>query len=110
MEKEVRITSIDNPYDPFTQWDQWLLYDNLKGYHTCERLASVTVISEQLSDQETFDSVERGIEELMKFGCINKLGVTIEYKKVYKNNEVQDSEELKQNEEHVNEQVVEETE
>ncbi len=106
MDKEVRITSMDNPYDPFTQWDQWLLYDNLKGYHTCERLASVTVISEQLSDQETFESVERGIEELMKFGCINKLGDLIEYKKVYKNNEIKDSEELKQNEEYGNGQAV----
>jgi len=84
MEKEVRITSIDNPYDPFTQWDQWLLYDNLKGYHTCERLASVATISDQLSDEENFDSVERGIDELMKYGSISKLGEIVEYKRVYK--------------------------
>lgn len=84
MIKELRITSVDNPFDPFDEWDQWLLFDNRKGYHTCERLARVTMISDQLSDEEVLDSVERGVDQLMTIGCIDKEGNVVEYKRVYK--------------------------
>ncbi len=30
----VRLTTVDNPYDPFTQWDEWYAYDEGKGYAT----------------------------------------------------------------------------
>jgi hypothetical protein len=81
---EVMITSIDNPYDPFKEWDAWFQYDRLQGYYTCERLASIVATSDQLSEEETFDSVVNGINALMKTGCINKKGEFIEYKKVFK--------------------------
>lgn len=80
--KEIRVTSVDNPYDPFTHWEQWLLYDANAGYNTCGRLANVTIISDAMSDQEIYDNVEAGINELMKTGSINKKGELIEYKKV----------------------------
>lgn len=84
MAKAVMITTTDNPYDPFTQWEQWLMFDTNQGYNTCARLARVTTISEQLSDEENFDSVENGINELIKFGSINKKGEIVEFKKIYK--------------------------
>ena len=37
MYNPVRITTVDNPYDPFEEWDEWYLFDKTKGYHTCER-------------------------------------------------------------------------
>lgn len=85
MAKEVRITTVDNPYDPFTEWEDWLMFDIQQGYGTCERLASIAPTSEQLSDQENFEIVEEAIEELMKTGAFNKKGELVEYKKVYKN-------------------------
>ena len=81
---EVRITTVDNPYDPFTEWDEWYFYDLQQGYATCERLASITPTSDQLSPQENNELVEESINELMKTGAINKEGEIIEYKKVYK--------------------------
>ena len=84
MNKEIMITTVDNPYDPFEQWDQWLLFDTRSGYHTNNRLAKVSIISEQLSEQEVYDTVERGIEELIRFGAIDKEGNIVEYKKVIK--------------------------
>jgi hypothetical protein len=82
--KEIRVTTTDNPYDPFTHWEQWLLFDTNAGYNTCGRLAKVTFISDSMSDQEVFDSVEHGIEELIKTGSINKKGELVEYVKVIK--------------------------
>ena len=82
--KEIRITSSDNPYDPFTHWEQWLLFDVNAGYNTCGRLASVTFISESMSDLELYEEVESGINILIGTGCINKEGLIVEYKKVIK--------------------------
>lgn len=85
MSKEVRITTVDNPYNPFTEWEDWLMFDVQQGYGTCERLASIAPTSEQLSEQENDEIVESAIEELMKTGAFNKKGELVEYKKVYKN-------------------------
>ncbi len=81
---EVRVTTTDNPYDPFTHWDEWLLFDTTMGYYTCQRLASITIVSDQLSDEENRASVEDGIGQLVKYGAISKQGDLIEYKKVEK--------------------------
>ena len=50
--EEVRITTVDNPFNPFTEWDEWFNFDLQKGYRTCEQLASITFLSDQLSDSE----------------------------------------------------------
>ena len=33
------LTTTDNPYNPFTQFDQWYTYDYDKGYMTCALVA-----------------------------------------------------------------------
>lgn len=87
MIKQVRITTVDNPYDPFEEFDEWLMFDKSKGYHTCERLASITNTSPQLSDAENNEIIEQSIDELIKYGAIAKDGILVEFKKVYKNKE-----------------------
>jgi len=82
--KQIRVTTTDNPYDPFTHWEQWLLFDANAGYNTCGRLASVSFLSDSMSPKEIYERIEQGIEQLMKTGSINKHGEIIEYKKVIK--------------------------
>jgi hypothetical protein len=84
--KEIRVTTMDNPYDPFTHWEEWYLFDINAGYNTCARLASVTFIGYALSEAETYRIIEQGIDRLIKTGSINKEGNIVEYKKVIKNN------------------------
>ena len=31
---DCRLTTFDNPYNPFTQFAEWLLFDNSKDYFT----------------------------------------------------------------------------
>ena len=63
---EVMLTTADNPYDPFTQFDQWFAYDEQKGYHTCAYLARMTKTSSQLTDMLYNDEVDRAIDRILK--------------------------------------------
>jgi hypothetical protein len=80
--KIVYITTEDNPYDPYTQWDEWYWYDLSKGYNTCERLDRVTKISDDLPDVVNVNEIEYGIDELCKSIAISKQGDLTKYKKV----------------------------
>ena len=70
------LTTIDNPFNPFTQFDDWYLYDEEKGYHTCSYLARIARTSSDLSDVENENEITRAINEIVSF---NILGI---YKKV----------------------------
>lgn len=65
MEEDVMLTTTDNPYDPFTQFDQWLMFDVSKGYGSCEYLGRIARTSDQLSDKENNREVERAIDEII---------------------------------------------
>lgn len=87
MSKQIMITTVDNPYDPYDQFAEWLVYDMVKGYRTCERLGSIVIESDQMTDSEIFDVTERGCERLCKTGAIDKNGNVVEYKKLIREKE-----------------------
>lgn len=70
------LTTFDNPYDPFAQADAWYRFDEIKGYHSCAYLARIAHTSDQLSEEENDQEVERAINEILKYDF---LGI---YKKV----------------------------
>ena len=74
MAKETRLTTIDNPYSPFTQFDEWFLFDVEKGYNTCDYLGRIARTSDMLTDQENDEEIERAIDEI----------VTSDYRNTYK--------------------------
>lgn len=65
--KEIWVTTVDNPFDPFTQWDRWYSYDMKMGYNTCGRLANLAAISNDLSDAEVNDCIDSAIKTLLDF-------------------------------------------
>ena len=72
------LTTIDNPYNPFTQFDEWFAFDESKGYHSCSYLARIARSSDELSEADESLAIESAIDEIVKF---NILGI---YKKVTK--------------------------
>ncbi len=78
MAKEYMLTTVDNPYDPFTHFDEWLRYDIGKGYNTCNYLARVVQTSNELSDEMNDRAINDAIDEICEY---NWLGI---YKKVAK--------------------------
>lgn len=82
MITEYKLTTVDNPYDPFTQFDEWLSYDIQCGYYTCSYLDRIINLHtnkfEQLTENEQIEVVNDSIDEIVR---INSLGI---YKKFSK--------------------------
>ena len=81
MSNEFMLTTIDNPFDPFEEFTSWFLFDVEKGYNTCSRLARIANISDELSEKEVDEEIERAIDEIIKYDFMNI------YKKVEKTSE-----------------------
>lgn len=77
---ECMLTTVDNPYNPFKQFDLWYLYDISKGYNSSAYLARIARTSDQFTDEENNEEVERAIDEIIKYDFTNL------YKKVRKEN------------------------
>ena len=72
------LTTFDNPFDPFEQFTSWFLFDVEKGYNTCSYLARIAQPTDDMSQKEKNDEIERAIDEIIKYDFLNM------YKKVRK--------------------------
>ena len=71
------VTTIDNPYNPFTSFKEWYAYDFIHGYKTCEWLAHFARTSTELSEEDYNDEINQAINDLLE---LNPLGI---HMKVY---------------------------
>ena len=65
------LSTIDNPFDPFNDFDSWFRYDCDKGYNSCSYLDRIARTSDQLSDEENDSEIERAIDEIIKYDFMN---------------------------------------
>lgn len=65
MAREVAITTIDNPFDPIDQFEDWFNFDTAKGYGTCSYLARVAKTADSLPDATNDAEIERAIDEII---------------------------------------------
>jgi hypothetical protein len=63
-EPEYMLTTVDNPFDPFTQFDEWMAYDVMMGYNTAAFLARVARVSDDLSEPDQQLAISLAIEEI----------------------------------------------
>lgn len=68
---DCRLTTFDNPYDPFEQFTQWLLFDKEKGYNTCEYLARIAQTSDEMSEKEESEEIERAIDQIIFYDFLH---------------------------------------
>ena len=71
MQDAYRLTTFDNPFDPFEQFASWFLFDEEKGYHTCAYLGRIARTSDALTDEENELEIERAIDEIIKYDFRN---------------------------------------
>lgn len=74
--KDVFITTYDNPYDYFKQFDQWLDFDRQKGYFTLEYVARLARLAPDLSEEEERIEMENTFDKMIEWNGSF-------YKKVY---------------------------
>ena len=71
MNSKVALTTIDNPFNPFVDFDSWFMFDIDKGYNSCAYLARIAKTSDSLSDEENDEEIERAIDEIIKYDFLN---------------------------------------
>ena len=97
METEVMLTTFDNPYDPFDDFDQWYSYDKQMHHDTCEKIARIARSFEDFSTIEEKQETERAIDEIIDNDFLNKyVKVTRVIEKEDDNDDV-DEEEVENN-------------
>ena len=61
------LTTIDNPYSPFTNFSEWFMFDVEHGYNTCGYLAHIANTNDEMTEQEFTRETNRAIDEIMKY-------------------------------------------
>ena len=81
-ETEFILTTFDNPFDPFEDFTSWFMFDIEKGYYSCNYLARIANLSDEMTQKERDAEIERAIDEIIFYDFRNI------YKKVSKTTEV----------------------
>ena len=76
---DCRLTTIDNPFDPFEDFAQWFVFDVTHGYNTCGKIDRLMHYSDDMSEKEYDEEHERVVDEIITYDFLNI------YKKVYRN-------------------------
>ena len=80
--KDYKLTTVDNPFDPFEDFTSWFMFDVEKGYNTCSYLARIAQFSDDMTQKEIDEETERAIDEIIKYDFANI------YIKISKNSQI----------------------
>ena len=78
MEEPVMLTTFDNPFNPFTEFEDWFAFDQSKGYNTCNFLARFANTSEELPENLNDFIIKQAIDEIVSSnltGLYRKVGI-----------------------------------
>ena len=71
MSKDVMLTTIDNPFDPFEDFTSWFMFDIEKGYNSCGRLMRIAKVTDDMSQKEYDEAIETAIDELIRIDFLD---------------------------------------
>lgn len=77
----VWVTTLDNEFNPFTEFDKWKQRDEELGYDTCSTLDRIHGSTIELSNELNEILLERSIDDLMRHISF------VDYIKVYDDDE-----------------------
>lgn len=59
------LTTVDNPWNPYTNYDEWFAWDQAAGYNTPGYLARIAVVSGNLSESDMNLAISNAIDEIV---------------------------------------------
>ena len=70
------VTTLDNPFSYFSQFDDWYAFDERHGYCTCGLVDRFAKTSNEMSDKDIAEAINDAVDRIVK---LNPLGI---YKKI----------------------------
>ena len=67
---EYMLTTLDNPFNPFEQWDEWYSFDASKDYYTTNYLARIARTSQELSDADQRLAINQAIDDILRLDVL----------------------------------------
>jgi len=67
MEKEYMLSTIDNPWNPFTNFDEWYAFDISHSYNTLAYVARIAKTDSDMDDSTYRQEVNRAINDILKY-------------------------------------------
>lgn len=68
-DNDVMLTTTDNPWNPFTDFEEWYKWDTLiAGYNTCGWLGNLSYTSPAFSDEMNDELIEMSMDDMVKNG------------------------------------------
>lgn len=74
MHKQFALTTFDNPFNPFDDFDQWHSFDKEKGYDSSEKVMRLAELTDEMTDIEENLEIERAIDRI----------ITLDFQNIYK--------------------------
>ena len=71
MSSDCRLTTIDNPYNPFEQFTSWFMFDVENGYNTCSKIDRLSNVTDDMSMDEVDEEMERVIDQIIANDFLN---------------------------------------
>ena len=71
IDNEAMLTTFDNPFDPFEDFTSWWMFDIEKGYNTCSYVDRIAHVTEDMTQKEVNEEIERAIDEIIQFNPLN---------------------------------------
>nr|DAM62934.1 MAG TPA: hypothetical protein [Caudoviricetes sp.] len=62
---EYMVTTKDNPFDPFEEYDEWNRFDQDHGYNTQSYLARLVVLPEEPTPNEINDAINDAVDKII---------------------------------------------
>jgi hypothetical protein len=66
VDEETMLTTLDNPWNPFTNYDEWYAWDHDAGYDSPSLLARISNVSHDLSPADFELAIAEAIDEIVR--------------------------------------------
>lgn len=63
---DVMLTTTDNPWNPFTHFNEWREYDESSGWHSLALLGRVVVTSDEMSESDQDVAILDAMNEIVR--------------------------------------------